>query len=199
MLSWSGNNILYGTTGIKMYWLAADCWFSLRYLENKLFPTPVSIYYAFPSAVSPEKPSFVFCVPKNIHFQLSIPVSHECDYIHDCIFSPSPQSLCSLFSSISIYSPKENPNAFDAAAFFQSVGNFLGIFAGSFAMGSSYAVVTALISFMVHFQRENPYVWYLRLTVFTFRLNLSTVDSRLHKQSNYKLTSHLICQNPQRT
>ncbi|NXT48248.1 SL9A9 protein, partial [Pluvianellus socialis] len=52
-----------------------------------------------------------------------------------------------LTYSISIYSPKENPNAFDAAAFFQSVGNFLGIFAGSFAMGSSYAVVTALISF----------------------------------------------------
>ncbi|NXT45053.1 SL9A9 protein, partial [Pelecanoides urinatrix] len=50
--------------------------------------------------------------------------------------------------SISIYSPKENPNAFDAAAFFQSVGNFLGIFAGSFAMGSFYAVVTALISFL---------------------------------------------------
>ncbi|NWW78160.1 SL9A9 protein, partial [Climacteris rufus] len=53
-----------------------------------------------------------------------------------------------LTHSISIYSPKKNPNAFDAAAFFQSVGNFLGIFAGSFAMGSSYAVVTALISFM---------------------------------------------------
>ncbi|XP_074954974.1 sodium/hydrogen exchanger 9 isoform X2 [Phalacrocorax aristotelis] len=51
-----------------------------------------------------------------------------------------------LTHSISIYSPKENPNVFDAAAFFQSVGNFLGIFAGSFAMGSSYAVVTALIS-----------------------------------------------------
>ncbi|KAJ8775602.1 hypothetical protein J1605_001322 [Eschrichtius robustus] len=51
--------------------------------------------------------------------------------------------------SISIYSPKENPNAFDAAAFFQSVGNFLGIFAGSFAMGSAYAVVTALISFVL--------------------------------------------------
>ncbi|KFO98770.1 Sodium/hydrogen exchanger 9 [Calypte anna] len=53
-----------------------------------------------------------------------------------------------LTYSISIYNPRENPNAFDAAAFFQSVGNFLGIFAGSFAMGSSYAVVTALISFM---------------------------------------------------
>ncbi|XP_062988245.1 sodium/hydrogen exchanger 9 [Elgaria multicarinata webbii] len=51
-----------------------------------------------------------------------------------------------LTYSISIYSPKENPNAFDAAAFFQSVGNFLGIFAGSFSMGSAYAVVTALIS-----------------------------------------------------
>uniref|UniRef100_A0A8C4V9Q8 Sodium/hydrogen exchanger n=1 Tax=Falco tinnunculus TaxID=100819 RepID=A0A8C4V9Q8_FALTI len=51
-----------------------------------------------------------------------------------------------LTCSISIYSPKENPNAFDTAAFFQSVGNFLGIFAGSFAMGSSYAVVTALLT-----------------------------------------------------
>ncbi|XP_007502157.1 sodium/hydrogen exchanger 9 [Monodelphis domestica] len=51
-----------------------------------------------------------------------------------------------LTYSISIYSPKDNPNTFDAAAFFQSVGNFLGIFAGSFAMGSAYAVVTALLT-----------------------------------------------------
>ncbi|XP_076986438.1 sodium/hydrogen exchanger 9 isoform X2 [Tamandua tetradactyla] len=51
-----------------------------------------------------------------------------------------------LTYSISIYSPKENPNAFDAAAFFQSAGNFLAIFAGSFAMGSAYAVVTALLT-----------------------------------------------------
>uniref|UniRef100_A0A7N4PSY5 Sodium/hydrogen exchanger n=1 Tax=Sarcophilus harrisii TaxID=9305 RepID=A0A7N4PSY5_SARHA len=56
-----------------------------------------------------------------------------------------------LTYSISIYSPKDNPNTFDAAAFFQSVGNFLGIFAGSFAMGSAYAVVTALISFLCEF------------------------------------------------
>ncbi|XP_043927907.1 sodium/hydrogen exchanger 9 [Protopterus annectens] len=49
-------------------------------------------------------------------------------------------------SSIAIYSPKENPNTFDAAAFFQSVGNFLGIFAGSFAMGSAYAVLTAVLT-----------------------------------------------------
>ncbi|XP_070801909.1 sodium/hydrogen exchanger 9 [Pituophis catenifer annectens] len=51
-----------------------------------------------------------------------------------------------LTYSISIYSPKENPNTFDAAAFFQSVGNFLGIFAGSFSMGSAYAIVTALLT-----------------------------------------------------
>ncbi|XP_072264009.1 sodium/hydrogen exchanger 9 [Pyxicephalus adspersus] len=51
-----------------------------------------------------------------------------------------------LTYSILIYSPKENPNAFDAAAFFQCVGNFLGIFAGSFAMGAAYAVVTALLT-----------------------------------------------------
>ncbi|XP_076986439.1 sodium/hydrogen exchanger 9 isoform X3 [Tamandua tetradactyla] len=53
---------------------------------------------------------------------------------------------CIVIGSISIYSPKENPNAFDAAAFFQSAGNFLAIFAGSFAMGSAYAVVTALLT-----------------------------------------------------
>ncbi|XP_018119315.1 sodium/hydrogen exchanger 9 isoform X1 [Xenopus laevis] len=51
-----------------------------------------------------------------------------------------------LTYSISIYSPKENPNVFDAAAFFQCVGNFLGIFAGSFAMGSAFSVVTALLT-----------------------------------------------------
>uniref|UniRef100_A0A8C5MDA7 Sodium/hydrogen exchanger n=1 Tax=Leptobrachium leishanense TaxID=445787 RepID=A0A8C5MDA7_9ANUR len=51
-----------------------------------------------------------------------------------------------LTYSISIYRPKENLNVFDAAAFFQCVGNFLGIFAGSFAMGSAYAVVTALLT-----------------------------------------------------
>ncbi|KAM4821311.1 sodium/hydrogen exchanger 9 [Thomomys bottae] len=51
-----------------------------------------------------------------------------------------------LTHSISMYSPKQNPNAFDAAAFFQCAGNFLGIFTGSFAMGSAYAVVTALLT-----------------------------------------------------
>ncbi|KAM8952642.1 sodium/hydrogen exchanger 9 [Pelodytes ibericus] len=51
-----------------------------------------------------------------------------------------------LTYSISIYRPKDNPNIFDTAAFFQCVGNFLGIFAGSFAMGSAYAVVTALLT-----------------------------------------------------
>ncbi|XP_059507207.1 sodium/hydrogen exchanger 9-like isoform X2 [Stegostoma tigrinum] len=51
-----------------------------------------------------------------------------------------------LTYSISIYSPKDNPDTFDAAAFFKSVGNFAWIFAGSFAMGSAYGIVTALIS-----------------------------------------------------
>ncbi|MEE6500623.1 hypothetical protein FKM82_003859, partial [Ascaphus truei] len=65
------------------------------------------------------------------------------------LFGESPKCMSVaivLDFSISIYSPKENPNVFDAAAFFQSVGNFLGIFAGSFAMGSAYAVVTALVT-----------------------------------------------------
>ncbi|XP_042195329.1 sodium/hydrogen exchanger 9 [Callorhinchus milii] len=51
-----------------------------------------------------------------------------------------------LTYSISIYSPKENPHMFDVAAFFKSVGNFLWIFTGSFAMGSLYGVVTALLT-----------------------------------------------------
>ncbi|XP_060690507.1 sodium/hydrogen exchanger 9-like [Hemiscyllium ocellatum] len=51
-----------------------------------------------------------------------------------------------LTYSISIYSPTDNPDTFDAAAFFKSVGNFVWIFAGSFAMGSAYGVVTALLT-----------------------------------------------------
>lgn len=41
-----------------------------------------------------------------------------------------------------------NTHAFDAAAFFKSVGIFLGIFSGSFTMGAVTGVVTALISFL---------------------------------------------------
>ncbi|XP_062901475.1 sodium/hydrogen exchanger 9-like [Mobula hypostoma] len=51
-----------------------------------------------------------------------------------------------LTYSISIYSPKDNPHMFDTAAFFTSVGNFAWIFAGSFAMGSAFGVVTALLT-----------------------------------------------------
>lgn len=40
-----------------------------------------------------------------------------------------------------------NTHMFDAAAFFKSVGVFLGIFSGSFVMGAATGVVTALISF----------------------------------------------------
>ncbi|XP_072329994.1 sodium/hydrogen exchanger 9-like isoform X2 [Scyliorhinus torazame] len=51
-----------------------------------------------------------------------------------------------LTYSISIYSPQDNTDMFDATAFFKSVGNFAWIFAGSFAMGSVYGIFTALIS-----------------------------------------------------
>ncbi|XP_053864912.1 sodium/hydrogen exchanger 7 isoform X1 [Malaclemys terrapin pileata] len=55
-----------------------------------------------------------------------------------------------LSSSIVAYQPTgENTHAFDAAAFFKSVGVFLGIFSGSFMMGAVTGVVTALISFFV--------------------------------------------------
>ncbi|KAK9518858.1 hypothetical protein VZT92_021626 [Zoarces viviparus] len=53
-----------------------------------------------------------------------------------------------LSSSIMAYQPSgANTHMFDAAAFFKSVGVFLGIFSGSFVMGAATAVVTALISF----------------------------------------------------
>ncbi|XP_076004760.1 sodium/hydrogen exchanger 7 isoform X2 [Genypterus blacodes] len=52
-----------------------------------------------------------------------------------------------LSSSIVAYQPSgANTHMFDAAAFFKSVGVFLGIFSGSFIMGAATGVVTALIS-----------------------------------------------------
>ncbi|XP_067997067.1 sodium/hydrogen exchanger 7 isoform X1 [Melanerpes formicivorus] len=52
-----------------------------------------------------------------------------------------------LSSSIASYQPTgENSHAFDAAAFFKSVGVFLGIFSGSFMMGAVTGVVTALVT-----------------------------------------------------
>uniref|UniRef100_A0AAY4EFV4 Sodium/hydrogen exchanger n=1 Tax=Denticeps clupeoides TaxID=299321 RepID=A0AAY4EFV4_9TELE len=50
-----------------------------------------------------------------------------------------------LSSSIVAYQPSgANTHTFDAAAFFKSVGIFLGIFSGSFAMGAVTGVVTSL-------------------------------------------------------
>ncbi|XP_030427261.1 sodium/hydrogen exchanger 7 isoform X1 [Gopherus evgoodei] len=52
-----------------------------------------------------------------------------------------------LSSSIVAYQPTgENTHAFDATAFFKSVGVFLGIFSGSFMMGAVTGVVTALVT-----------------------------------------------------
>ncbi|XP_054829085.1 sodium/hydrogen exchanger 7 isoform X2 [Eublepharis macularius] len=52
-----------------------------------------------------------------------------------------------LSSSIVAYQPTGgNVHAFDAAAFFKSVGVFLGIFSGSFMMGAVTGVVTALVT-----------------------------------------------------
>ncbi|XP_075930506.1 sodium/hydrogen exchanger 9-like isoform X1 [Petromyzon marinus] len=52
-----------------------------------------------------------------------------------------------LASSIALYSPASgNPHSFDARAFFSAVGHFVGVFSGSFAIGASTAVLTALIS-----------------------------------------------------
>ncbi|XP_038613064.1 sodium/hydrogen exchanger 7-like [Tachyglossus aculeatus] len=52
-----------------------------------------------------------------------------------------------LSSSIVAYQPAAgSSHAFDAAAFFKSVGVFLGIFSGSFAMGAVTGVGTALVT-----------------------------------------------------
>ncbi|XP_070764553.1 sodium/hydrogen exchanger 7 isoform X1 [Enoplosus armatus] len=52
-----------------------------------------------------------------------------------------------LSSSIVAYQPSgANTHMFDAAAFFKSVGVFLGIFSGSFVMGAATGVVTALVT-----------------------------------------------------
>lgn len=55
-----------------------------------------------------------------------------------------------------------NTHTFDAAAFFKSVGVFLGIFSGSFAMGAVTGVGTALISFQVKLScdgNKNKLTW----------------------------------------
>lgn len=63
-------------------------------------------------------------------------------------------------------------------------------------MGSSYAVVTALISFMGCFQREHLYICivpecdHLYFELEPFHCRLKT----LH-QLSHELTRHLICQN----
>ncbi|XP_078246469.1 sodium/hydrogen exchanger 7 isoform X1 [Pogona vitticeps] len=52
-----------------------------------------------------------------------------------------------LSSSIVAYQPTGgNIHAFDAAAFFKSIGIFLGIFSGSFMMGVVTGIVTALVT-----------------------------------------------------
>ena len=38
-------------------------------------------------------------------------------------------------------------DAFDAEAFFKSIGEFVGVFAGAFAIGSLFGIVTAFVSF----------------------------------------------------
>uniref|UniRef100_A0A8C2NG47 Sodium/hydrogen exchanger n=1 Tax=Capra hircus TaxID=9925 RepID=A0A8C2NG47_CAPHI len=87
--------------------------------------------------------------PGNCPKNMVLFLFHECN-IFTCLriliigFGRLRPRIWARNNSISIYSPKENPNTFDAAAFFQSVGNFLGIFAGSFAMGSAYALLFPL-------------------------------------------------------
>lgn len=71
--------------------------------------------------------------------------------------------MFSLSRSIVAYQPTgENTHAFDAAAFFKSVGVFLGIFSGSFMMGAVTGVVTALISFFIfaYYNRNGTCIYY---------------------------------------
>lgn len=62
------------------------------------------------------------------------------EFVLECFFPPT--------SSIVAYQPAgDNSHTFDVTAMFKSIGTFLGIFSGSFAMGAATGVVTALISF----------------------------------------------------
>ncbi|KTG03627.1 hypothetical protein cypCar_00005431 [Cyprinus carpio] len=71
-----------------------------------------------------------------------------------------------LSSSIVAYQPSgANTHTFDASAFFKSVGIFLGIFSGSFAMG---AVIGVLFE-VLHFLAENFIFSYMGLALFTFQ------------------------------
>ncbi|KAI6079544.1 Sodium/hydrogen exchanger [Aix galericulata] len=74
-----------------------------------------------------------------------------------------------LSSSIVAYQPTgENTHAFDAAAFFKSVGVFLGIFSGSFMMGA----VTGVLFEVLHFLAENFIFSYMGLALFTFQKHI---------------------------
>nr|XP_015216722.1 PREDICTED: sodium/hydrogen exchanger 9 [Lepisosteus oculatus] len=51
-----------------------------------------------------------------------------------------------LTYSISAYSPRGDRYAFDGSAFFHSIGQFIGIVSGSFAIGSAFTIITALLT-----------------------------------------------------
>uniref|UniRef100_A0A3Q1NA14 Solute carrier family 9 member A6 n=1 Tax=Bos taurus TaxID=9913 RepID=A0A3Q1NA14_BOVIN len=71
-----------------------------------------------------------------------------------------------LSSSIVAYQPAgDNSHTFDVTAMFKSIGIFLGIFSGSFAMGAATGVLFELLNFLA----ENFIFSYMGLTLFTFQ------------------------------
>ncbi|KAF4788963.1 sodium/hydrogen exchanger 6-like protein [Turdus rufiventris] len=71
-----------------------------------------------------------------------------------------------LSSSIVAYQPAgDNSHTFDVTAMFKSIGIFLGIFSGSFAMGAATGVLFELLNFLA----ENFIFSYMGLALFTFQ------------------------------
>ena len=56
--------------------------------------------------------------------------------------------LC--FRSVEVYGQLSS-DSFNVEALFQSIGKFVGVFAGAFAIGSLFGIATAFVSFSWYF------------------------------------------------
>uniref|UniRef100_A0A8C4SPB4 Solute carrier family 9 member 7 n=1 Tax=Erpetoichthys calabaricus TaxID=27687 RepID=A0A8C4SPB4_ERPCA len=120
-----GDNLMYGV--VKLMQVAGQ-------LMDKFYYTDCLFFGAIISATDPVT---VLAIFNELHADVDL---------YALLFGESVLNdavAIVLSSSIVAYQPTgENSHSFDAAAFFKSVGVFLGIFSGSFAMGAVTGVVT---------------------------------------------------------